>query len=433
MQTTTDKSSASAAISPVSLGTTAGFAVLAGSTITNTGPTTVTGDLGLSPGTAVTGFPPGQVIGIQHLADDVAQQAKIDLATAYDEVTQIPITATIPVELGGTIVTPGVYDSPAGTFGITGSVILDAQGDPDAVFIFKAASTLVTASTSSVDLINGALSSNVFWLVGSSATLGTYSILRGTILALASITVTTGAIVDGRTLARNAAVTLDSNTITVPTGVTPPPVTPPPVPLRTAASFAILASSTITNTGPTTVTGDLGLSPGTAVTGFPPGLVIGTQHLADAVALQAKTDLATAYDEVTRLPITATVPVELGGTVRTPGVYDSPAGTFGITGSVTLDAQGDPDAVFIFQAASTLITASASSVDLINGARSSNVFWLVGSSATLGTYSILRGTILALASITVTTGAVVDGRTLARNAAVTLDSNTITVPRAHDE
>ena len=120
--------------------------------------------------------------------------------------------------------------------------------------------------------------------------------------------------------------------------------------------------------------------------------------------------------------------MELGGTTKTPGVYDSPAGTFGITGTLTLDAQGDPNAVFIFKAASTLITASASRVNLVNGAQASNVFWQVGSSATLGTYSVLRGNVLALASITVTTGVTVDGRTLARTAAVTLDTDTITTP-----
>jgi hypothetical protein len=202
----------------------------------------------------------------------------------------------------------------------------------------------------------------------------------------------------------------------------------PGVSLGTAANFAVLAGSTITNTGATTINGDLGLSAGTAVTGFPPGQVNGTIHAADQVALQAKNDLAATYDDVAGRTTTATVPVELGGTIKTPGVYESPAGTFGITGTLTLDAQGDPDAVFIFKAASTLITASASNVTLVNGAQSSNVFWKVGSSATLGTYSTIRGSILALASITVTTGATVDGRTLARTAAVTLDTDTITIP-----
>jgi hypothetical protein len=201
-----------------------------------------------------------------------------------------------------------------------------------------------------------------------------------------------------------------------------------PVPLGTAANFAVLAGSTITNTGPTTINGDLGLSPGTSVTGFPPGQVNGTIHAADSAAPQAQADLAAAYNNAAARAVSATIPVELGGTTQTPGVYDSAAGTFGITGTLTLDAQGDPDAVFIFQAASTLITASASNVKLANGAQASNVFWVVGSSATLGTGSTLQGSILALTSITVTTGTTINGRALARNGAVTLDTNTITLP-----
>jgi hypothetical protein len=196
--------------------------------------------------------------------------------------------------------------------------------------------------------------------------------------------------------------------------------------LGTAAQFAVLAGSTITNTGPTEITGDVGLSPGTAITGFPPGHVTGTVHAADAVAMQAKNDLTAAYNDAASRATTATVPVELGGTTKTAGVYDSPAGTFGITGTLTLDGQGNTNAVFIFKAASTLITASASNVVLINGARAANVYWKVGSSATLGTYSTMRGNILALASITVTTGVTVKGRTLTQTAAVTLDTNKIT-------
>ena len=163
---------------------------------------------------AVTGLltPPNN--GVLHAADDAAVQAKADLAAAYDDVASRPVTGSIPVELGGTTVMPGVYASPAGTFGITGTVTLDAGGDPNAVFIFQAASTLTTASASRVKLVNGAQASNVFWLVGSSATLGTYSVLRGNVLALASITVTTGTTVDGRLLARTGAVTLDTNVIT---------------------------------------------------------------------------------------------------------------------------------------------------------------------------------------------------------------------------
>lgn len=197
------------------------------------------------------------------------------------------------------------------------------------------------------------------------------------------------------------------------------------VPLGTAASFAVLAAATVTNTGATTIKGDLGLSPGTAITGFPPGQVTGKVHAADSVALQAQTDLTAAYINAAGRTVSATIPVELGGTTVTSGVYHSAAGTFGITGTLTLDGQGNPDAVFIFQAASTLITASASSVKLINGAKASRVFWQVGSSATLGTFSTIQGTVMALASITVTTGVTVHGRMLARTAAVTLDTDAI--------
>jgi hypothetical protein len=204
------------------------------------------------------------------------------------------------------------------------------------------------------------------------------------------------------------------------------------VPLGTAANFAVLGGSTVTNTGRTTINGDLGLRSGSSVTGFSPGRVNGTIHASDSVALQAKADLAVAYDAAASRRSTATAPVELGGTTKTPGVYDSRAGTFEITGTLTLDAKGDPNAVFIFKAESTLVTASASTVKLVNGAQASHVFWKVGSSATLGTHSLIRGNILALTSITVTTGVTVDGRALTRNAAVTLDTAEITIPgRSH--
>lgn len=197
-----------------------------------------------------------------------------------------------------------------------------------------------------------------------------------------------------------------------------------PVNLGTAGNFAVLAGSTVTNTGPTVVTGDLGVSPGSAVTGFPPGTVIGTIHAADAVAATAQTDLTAAYtDAAARTPATA-LPGDIGGLTLTPGVYNA-SSSLGLTGTVTLDAQGDPNAVFIIQVGSTLTTASGSVVNLINGAQACNVFWQVGSSATLGTNSTFRGNILALTSITATTGVNVLGRLLARNAAVTLDTNIV--------
>ena len=216
---------AAATATSVALGTDSAYSVLAGSTITNTGPSVIGSDVGLSPGTSVTGFPPGIVNGTQHVADGAAGQAKLDLVTAYDAAASEGPTSPIVADLGGQQLTPGVYDS-ASSIGLTGALTLNAGGDPNAVFVFKAdTSTLTTAAASSVNLINGAQACNVFWQVGSSATLGSASSFVGTILAMQSITVTTGVTISGRVLARNGAVTLDSDTISTPACLTATSVT----------------------------------------------------------------------------------------------------------------------------------------------------------------------------------------------------------------
>ena len=201
------------------------------------------------------------------------------------------------------------------------------------------------------------------------------------------------------------------------------------VDLGNATSFAVLGGSTVTNTGPSVIRGDLGVSPGTAVTGFPPGIVVnGTIHANDAVAAGAQSDLTIAFNDAAgRAPDQNLTGQDLGGLTLTPGVFkfDSSAQ---LTGSLILDGQGDPNAVFIFQIGSTLTTASASNIMAINGAQACNVFFQVGSSATLGTTSNFVGNILALTSITANTGAIVEGRLLARNAATTLDDNVVTRP-----
>jgi hypothetical protein len=195
--------------------------------------------------------------------------------------------------------------------------------------------------------------------------------------------------------------------------------------LGTALNFTVLGGSTITNTGPTVVTGELGLHPGTALTGFPPGVVTSTKHLTDGVALQAKNDLVTAYNDAANAPTTENLTGEnLGGKNLVPGVYRF-SSSAQLTGSLTLSGRG----VFIFKIGSTLTTASSSVVRLTNGAQACQVFWQVGSSATLGTATRLQGNLMALTSITLTTGAnVAAGRVLARNGAVTLHSNDISRP-----
>jgi hypothetical protein len=196
--------------------------------------------------------------------------------------------------------------------------------------------------------------------------------------------------------------------------------------LGTAAAFGVLGGSAVTNTGPTTINGAVGVSPGSSVTGFPPGSTTAPPlHLNDATAIQAQNDLTTAYNAVASTPCTTTLTgIDLGGLTLTAGVYCF-ASSAQLTGTLTLDAQGNPNAVFLFKIGSTLTTASASHVLVVNGGSTCNVFWQVGSSATLGTGTGFSGNILALTSITLTTGANVSGRLLARNGAVTLDTNIV--------
>ena len=474
-------SAAPLAVAPT-LGAAASFGVLGFSTVTNTGPTVINGDLGVSPGTAVTGFPPGVVVapGAIHAADALAAQAQSDVTTAYNALTSQACDVNLTgQDLGGLILTSGVYCF-SSSAQLTGQLTLDVQGDPNAVFIFKMGSTLTTASGSSVVFSNGGPSCNVFWQVGSSATFGTASAFAGNVVALASATLTTGVSVTGSVLARNGAVTLDTNTIarcgaapaaldltgtvfddangsqvqngaevgtnagglyvnlldgsnnvvatttvdanglyTFTTVVAPT--------LGAAASFGVLGFSTVTNTGPTVINGDLGVSPGTAVTGFPPGVVVapGAIHAADALAAQAQSDVTTAYNALTSQACDVNLTgQDLGGLILTSGVYCF-SSSAQLTGQLTLDVQGDPNAVFIFKMGSTLTTASGSSVVFSNGGPSCNVFWQVGSSATFGTASAFAGNVVALASATLTTGVSVTGSVLARNGAVTLDTNTI--------
>jgi hypothetical protein len=198
-------------------------------------------------------------------------------------------------------------------------------------------------------------------------------------------------------------------------------------PLGTAGNYAVLAGSTLTNTGPTWITGQAGLKPGTAVTGFPPGRS-GHMDINNGAALTAKNNLTTAYnDAAAQTPFTS-LPVELGGRTLTRGTYRQ--GTAGLTGTLTLDGKGSTTGVWIFQISSTLITGASTGarVRLVNGAQPCDIFWQVGSSATLGTSTVFVGNIMALTNITMNTGATLNGRAMARNAAVNLHTNRIIQP-----
>jgi Ice-binding-like len=258
-------SSAGAATAP-SLGSAGSFAVLAGSMVTNTGPTTISGDIGVSPGSAITGAGSITDTGATHAGDAVALQAQNDVTTAYNALAAAPCTQSLggtAVEVGGHTLTPGVYCY-SSSAQLTGTLTLDAQGDANAVFIFKTVSTLTTASNSSVVMINGGQPCNAYWKIGSSATLGTSTAFVGNILALTSISLTSGAKVSGRALARNGAVTMDTNTVSATAcgaaGATPtaiatlPPATQTAVTAATNTAVAAATAMAIATLPPATQT-----------------------------------------------------------------------------------------------------------------------------------------------------------------------------------
>ncbi|MEO5643469.1 MAG: ice-binding family protein [Bacteroidia bacterium] len=245
------------------------------------------------------------------------------------------------------------------------------------------------------------------------------------ILAIASIVLTSACKKDD----------VNPSTPSNPTPTTPVVIpvqttTQTPVPLAGAMNMAVLAGSSVTNTGATVITGDLGLSPGTSVGGFPPGILNGTLHINDAIANQAKLDITAAYNNAAARTATDIVILSgnIGGLTLTPGLYKSTSSLALSSGDVTFDALGDANAVFIIQVASSFTATSGRRVILAGGANPDNIFWAIGSSATFGTTVAMKGTIIAYQSITFSTGATLSGRALARNGNVTMAGNTIIRP-----
>lgn len=262
-----------AVVATVPLGTANGYSVLAGETITNVGFTTMRFNLGLSPGTSITGFPPGIVLNpsVIHQADTEADQAKADLSSGYSNAAGRPVNATVNADLVGLTLQGGVYAAEnSGPLSLSGGLTLDAAGNTDTVFIFQTDSTLTTASGSSVNLINGAQACRVFWQVGSSATLGSGSSFSGTIMALTSITVQSSVTIHGRTLARNGSVTLISDTFVAPTCATAGTGTGNTTVTSGTTSDTTTTTATATATSDTTATTDSGVEAEIAQTSIVP-------------------------------------------------------------------------------------------------------------------------------------------------------------------
>jgi len=199
------------------------------------------------------------------------------------------------------------------------------------------------------------------------------------------------------------------------------------VELAGTADFALLAGSAITSTGATNITGNMGLSPGTSIGGFPPGILVGSREINTNLAIQGKVDLTAAYNDVAGRTATdiVTLSGNIGGLTLTPGLYKTTSSLAISSGDLTFDAEGKSGSVFIIQIASALTTTSGRKVFLKGGALASNIYWQIGSSATFGTTSVMKGTIMAMQSITFNTGATLDGRALARTGGIVLAGNTI--------
>ena len=427
-------------LAPVILGKAANYAALAKSGVSTTGVTAITGDIGISPAAAtfITGFgliadpsntfsTSSLVSGKIYAADYAPPTPTIltstigDMETAYADAAGR--TSPDHTELGAGDITsltlvPGLYKWGTGV-GISGAGVT-ISGSATDVWIFQIAQDLTVANGAIVTLSGGALASNIFWQVAGHVTIGTTAQMKGNILCATLIDMQTGSTLNGRALAQTA-VTLDAPTIVRP----PIPavyINPAPVNLLTAGNFRVLAGTAVTIGIGCTVTGDVGISPGITLTQS--GTLIGSTHLNDATAIAAQGDLTTAFNDAAARTPDATIGTELGGITLGCGVYAASSTSFGITGTLVLS--GTATDIFIFQMpAGTLITAASSVVTLTGGAVATNVYWEVGSSATLASNSFFKGNILAFTSITENSGATMEGKALARNAAVTLNGTSL--------
>ena len=406
-------------LAAVNLGTAIDFSILAGSAITNGGATHLSGNLGISPGATITGFPEGTLDGEVHADTAAAQTAQADFKVAYnDAAARIP-TVEIGSEIGNRTLKPGIYHS-SSAIGLTGVLILDALDDPNAVFIFQTDSAFNTAADSEIRLINGASVANVFWQVGSSVTLGGASAFRGNILAYVTITVGADTFVRGRLLSHTGAVTVSNNFVT---DILSSETTP--INLGTAGNYSVLSGTAITSNDATSVNQNIGVAPGTAITGFADPSKYLEKHANDTNALQAQSDYLSAYTDLSGRTPTDDISGEIGGRVITPGVYYSNS-ALELTGNLVLDAKGNSNAIFIFQVDDALTTAAGSTMAFVNGASAKNVYWQVGAATTLGADSQFHGTILGYNAVTIGSNTSVEGHVYSRNGAVTLSNNLIT-------
>jgi hypothetical protein len=423
----------------IPLGSCANFAVESSAGVTFNGRLTTlhTGSVGVAPGTSIEGsYLLGD--GAVERNSPLAISCTADLQTAYKAASSATCPpANIIVELGGRTLLPGVYCSTDKLTISASTVTLDGNNDPNAQWIFQAATSLTTATTTSFILINGAQEKNVYWALGTSAFIGYSSTFAGTILASKAIVFGHDSSIVGRALALTAVSFESGSSVTLPTStparylrsepetkVASIAITSVSVPLGACATFAVEAGSAMNFNGVKTYIneGSIGISPGTTIQGNYQ-VIDGSVEVTSTRSNQCQADRVTAYNAANAAPCSANnTRTELSGLTLGPGVYCSGGAMSLSAGTLTLDAFGDSSAVWIFQITSSLVTSPYTSFILKNGAQAKNVYWTVGSSATIGYSSSFVGNILAYASISFGKTSVLNGRGLA-GAGVSFDGD----------
>jgi hypothetical protein len=397
--------------------------------VSNTGISQITGNVGTNNG-ASTAF--GNVNGSMHDADGASAQCATDLLSAYNQLNSaIPAFFPAPLLGNGATLNAGVYAiSGAATLNL--DLILDGQGDPDALFIFQIAGPLSTNANSKVKLINGALACNVFWKVEGLVSMATATTMRGTVIANnAAISMGASDTLEGRALSTAGAVTVNGILAYTPTGCGSPVHNGPAAPsLGTAACYGLFSSDgAVSNSGLTYVTGDVG-SNSTAPTGYNAANITGTLHAGpDGSTAQCAADLMVAYTYVNTLPadIELLYPAQFGNKlVLTPHTYFLNAATV-LTDTLYLNAEGNPNATFVFQINGAFSTGTYSNVKLINGAQAKNIYWKTEGAVSINDYSVINGTIIcnngSLAAVS--TGVVLNGRALITDGAISTSAATV--------
>ena len=362
----------------------------------------------------------------------LSAQASADLLIAYNQLNAATPTFFPSSTLGnGQILVPGVYSIGEAAI-LNLDLILNAQGDPNAVFIFQIDGAFSANPSSKVKLINGALACNVFWKAEGLVSIAAGTTMRGTIIANnAAINMNVGDTLEGRALSTNGAVTVDGILGYTPLGCGTPVLTGPTAPdLGSTECYALFSGNgAVSNSGITYVTGDVGTNTG-LTTGFNPSYVTGTIHpIPDASTAAAASDLAVVYDYLNTLPVDINLlyPAQFGNNlVLTPHTYLLDAATV-FTDTLYLNAQGNSDAVFVIKMNGALSSSTYSNVKLINGAQSKNVYWKIEGAVGINNYSVFRGTLIcnngALGALN--TGVEFDGRALTTTGALTTTAMTV--------